>query len=385
MITPINLAVSAVVLCLGLAVLAGEPSRSQPASSPGERFDPASLKALEVFRAVEATIGPDGFSKNPDADWGWSESRVLMAYQAMYEATGDEQYLTRLLEHIDRVLAARGDRRGLNDEIRGKMMPGWITTGYTEGKRHAYLVHAGMIVFPMARCAAIVLPDSTLAAKYGPAVRKIFTDVAETLAAYEEDWREGPNADEGYYYCPVLKTGLPFNQQNALGRAMVAMYLATGKDSYRQRAEKLARFFKRRLKIEEDRYSWDYWPQRPGAEDTSHASINVDFAFQCYRAGIVFDAADMNRFVATLRHITLPDGFADFIDGQRTKDGVLGLYIGGWAHLCFIDPALREPLVEFLATKGKAAGPVTMMGAAYIVETQRPVQQERPATAPVGR
>jgi len=373
------------VICLGLATLAAKLSAAQPASAPGGQFDAASLRAIEAFRACDQAIGPDGFSKNPDSDWGWSQSRVMMAYQAMYEGSGDEAYLTRLLEQIDRVLAARGDRRGLNDEIRGKMMPGWITTGYTEGKRHAYLVHAGMITYPMARCVAVLKRNPQLAAKHAQAISKIIADVEETLRAYEEEWRKDPNADEGYYYCPVLKAGLPFNQQNALGRTLVAMYLATGKEDYRRRAEMLARYFKNRLKLQDDRYVWDYWPQRPGAEDTSHASINVDFAFQCYRAGIVFDETDMKRFAATLRHITLPDGFSDFIDGKMVKGSGLGRYIGGWAHLCFIDPTLRMPLAEFFAAKGQPAGSVTMMGAGYVVESQKPLKKEQPraaATAP---
>ncbi len=372
---------SLAVICLGLALMAAKLSAAQPASAPSGQFDAASLKAIEAFAACDKTIGPDGYSKNPDADWGWSQSRVMMAYQAMFEGTGDETYLTRLLEQIDRVQAARGDRRGLDDQIRGKMMPGWITTGYTEGKRHAYLVHAGMITFPMARCAAVLKRNPQLAAKHAQAISKIIADVEETLRAYEGEWRKDPNADEGYYYCPVLKEGLPFNQQNALGRTFVAMYLATGKEDYRSRAEMLARFFKNRLKLQDGRYIWDYWPKRPGAEDTSHASINADFAFQCYRAGIVFDETDMKRFAATLRFITQGDGFADFIDGHMAKGSGLGLYIGGWAHLCFIDPTLRMPLTEFFAAKGQPAGPVTMMGAAYIVESQKPLVKEQPRAA----
>ena len=367
-------------LCVALALAACRLTASEAETQPTGQLDPISLKAIEVFLACEQSIGPEGYARNPNADWGWSESRIMMAYQAMYEGTGDEQYLSRLLEHVELVLAARGDRRGLSDEIRGKMMPGWITTGYTKGKRHAFLVHAGMITYPMARCVAVLRRDPQLAAKHAGMVEKILTDVDQTIQGYEEDYREGPGQGEGYYYCPMLQDLLPYNQQNALGRTLVAMYLATGKDWYRQRAEKLARYFKNRLKLQDGRYVWDYWSARPGAEDVSHASINVDFAFNCHRIGAVFDSTDMKRFLATFRHIARPDGFADFVDGSG--QGHFAFTVGAWGHLGYVERQVRQVLIDYLGGHWRESSVLAMLAAGYLVETRRPFRMEHPSTAP---
>ena len=97
----------------------------------------------------------------------------------------------------------------------------------------------------------------------------------------------------------------------------------TGKAEWRDKAAAMARTFKNDLRLTaDDAYTWSYWwskgwayrgwaPEqqvsintpglrgRPVAEDTSHGSIDVHFAYLCYKEGIVFDRTDMERFTRT--------------------------------------------------------------------------------------
>jgi hypothetical protein len=362
---------------------AAAPADRAPIIAATAPRDAISLKAIEMFNVCQQREdGPPGSLSPYDSD-PWFVSYHMMAYLAMFEGTGERQYLDRLLEHVEHIMGQRGDRLGLVDEIRGRTMPAWTTTGYSEGKPYAWLVHAGMIAYPMARCAYLLERDPQLAQQYAPVIQRLLTDVAETLHAFDEDWRDGPGQgpnSEGYYYCPYLQRDLPFNMQNAMGRTMVAMYLATGDDWYRTRAHKLAYYFHERLqRLDGDtRFCWSYWVRNPSPEDVSHAAINVDFAFVCRRAGIVFDKGDIGRFVAAFKHVAKPEGFGDFVDGSRTG-GSLSVQLARWGHLAYHDPSVRTVLSDYLEQSEGATA--TLIGCAYLVETQRSFHKEQPVAA----
>jgi len=367
---------------------ASQPAR-RPRTLPGQpqEYDELSTRAIELFKAAEPSIGPDGLSMSPDGDrLAWGESYILNAYLAMYEGTGDEHCLQTLLRHIANVQANRADRRGLVDEIRGRTIAGWISRGYSGDRAHAYLVHAGVLTYPMARLAYVLKQDPQRSMQYAAQINTLLADVSQTIQSYESDWREGPGDDEGYYYCPILKRDMPYNQQNALGRTIVAMYEATGQEWYRVRAAKLARFFKDRLRRQDDRYLWDYWAHRPEFEDLSHAGFNVDFVVNCYRAGLVdsagkrlFSNPDMRRFVGTFQHIRTPDGgFAGRVDGS----GHGGILISIWGRLAGVDPAVRAAMGDYLL-KQQDRSYFAMLLAGHLVEAQRPFEPESlPASSP---
>jgi hypothetical protein len=379
MVEPVKAFLFLAAVCLMIGVAAGEQAASQPQTQPAGTLDSISLKAMDVFRIYEKSIELPNPGQYANGDYlAWSESYALLAYEAMYEATGEQGLLQKMLEQIDRILANRADRIGLTDEVRGKVMPAWPCSGYTRGKAHAFLVHAGMITYPMARLAYVLRRDPQLAVRYAPQIDKILTDVAETVRAYEAEYRDGPAEGEGYYYCPVLKADLPFNQQNALGRTMIAMYLASGDEWYRDRAEKLAQYFKDRLRLLDDRYAWDYWVHRPDSEDISHAAINVDFAFNCYRAGIVFNKTDMKRFVGTFEALAKPEGFAGAVDGSGRGGGVV---LGAWGHLGYVEPRVRQMLGNYLPAHHRQHNLFSMLTAGFLVETQQAFKKDLPVTA----
>ena len=196
----------------------------------------------------------------------------------------------------------------------------------------------------------------------------------ETVLAFDPDWRESASRGEGWYHCDYLKRKQPLNMQNALGRVLAALWSATGKKGYRDKAEKLARFFRRRLRSKGRAWVWPYWPDdQKGVEDVSHGAINVDFAFCCFRAGIVFTGKDMLRFAGTFRTCLRPGkGFARRVDGGG--DLKYSSAMAGWGHLGFVAPWIRKARFEFFEKRWASS----VLAAPYLAETGRPLAQEGP-------
>ena len=342
-------------------------------------YDESSTASLQAFEDSQEKVGIDGYSANADASpLAWGESYILMSYVAMYEGTGDIKYLQRLCLHADRIFANRDDRHERKDEIRAGVMPSWSTAEYSNGKRYCWLVHAGMITFPIARLVYLVKNNKRLHSELLNKALEYEKRLLETVNAFEPDWRDGPGNNESYYFCPYLQKALPLNQQNALGRTLVSLWLATGEIKFREKSEKMANYFRNRLRKTADKYSWDYWPEGTGAEDISHAAINVDFAFQCFRAGIVFDKGDMKCFCNTFKNLVVNGkGFTRNVDGSGNTD--YSAQAGRWCHLAYIDTEVRNICFSYFKTNWRQNYVTGMLAAAYIVETNRPFCEEKPS------
>lgn len=250
--------------------------------------------------------GLDAYEKRPLTDnrggnLAWGESYFLSALAETYLATGDKRYKDRLSARFERVLALRDDRVGKGDAFAKRPLAGWGAEKYSKGQWHVWIAHTGMLL-------------------QGPARLGLHTKaICESLADTESYWRDGPGKDEGYFYDPYLEQLLPLNQQNALGSVLVTLQP--------ERAAKLARFFKNRLRRPEpDRYDWGYWPKETDdepkrSEDISHAGLNVAFAALCCEKKLVFDKRDMLAFAHTwLRAVRRDEStWADLVSGAPGK------------------------------------------------------------------
>ena len=331
--------------------------------------DSISDEAEAAFRSLEADLpGKERIAGQDGGQLAWGESYVLMGYVAMYEGTGNTEYFYKAMLRFDEVLNIRDDKRQVKDELRERVLPAWSTSLYTEGKRYAWVANSGMIIYPIARWAYLVKRDVRLQERYGTIAEGYIKAVKETVASFDEDWREDAIKNEGYYYDRYLKRDIPFNQQNALGRALVALWLATGNGEYRLKAEKLAWYFKNRLVQNGTRYIWPYWAVAESTEDIGHAAINVDFAFMCYKVGIVFTEEDMKKFCETLKFCAREDqGFSHYVDG--TGGLALSRLMGLWGHLGFLDSELRVLLHHYFKQNWPERDRTWMTCAAYLVET----------------
>lgn len=300
----------------------------------------------------------------------WNESKLLQGYAWAFEADGQRVHLDRLFAHAREVWARRSDRQGVVDEVRNRLMPAWCTDHYTAGRQHAMLVGAGMLTYPMLHAAYLSQRDPQLAESYAQLSRQAVLEAIESLEAFEYAWRDGPAEDEGYYkdfrsvepgkalrLMEGLQGGpnaglhvepydvlpLPFNMQNAVGRSYVMLWLLTGEKRFATRAERLARFFKRRLQLDGDAYVWPYGVHRDvnSAEDTSHAGLNIEFVVLCHRVGLVFDQEDISRFCATARRVSLgAGGLRSYIDGSG-NDFHRAPMLYGWLGLGMFDAEFR--------------------------------------------
>ncbi|MBI2927240.1 MAG: hypothetical protein HYY24_16220 [Verrucomicrobia bacterium] len=315
-----------------------------------ERFDAIIVPAVEKAVRQPAT--------DAGGEIAWGQSYQLAALVEMLDATRATKYAELTVKLSDWIADSRDGRRGLRDEVRGKVMPAWGSTNYSNGIRYVWAVHTGMIVAPMARFAAVVRSDPELAARWGKAADRLLKIAEEAVAPHDDEYRDGPGSDEGYVYCPYLKKHLPLNMQNALARAWLAIDDATKPPKRRERVTRLARFLKNRLRpMDDGSYVWAYWPPLEGAadgfEDISHATINVDFMVLCFEHGIVFTREDLARLEKTLfKRVLLADDRVSDTVGGGDKFNRYASAVLKWGRLGRHSPAVRERLNSFSRAPG---------------------------------
>lgn len=356
-------------LLIGLSTLCwAEPL--DPSLSIPEHFDRLDTDGADLSAILKA---------EKPGNLAWGESYRLMAYVAMYEATGEPRYLDRVVARFGALLEIRDDRAGRKDEVRGRAMPAWGTGHYSKGKWYCWIVHAGMLTHPAASFVRLVQADPSLEARYGTHTAAFEAELRATITGFDEEWRDGPGPGEGYYHGRYLGKHLPLNQMNALGRTLVELAAATGDTVCEERAARLARFFKRRLaRKPSGAYDWAYWPPLDpsgpsGGEDISHGAINADFAALCYEQGFVFAHADMKAFAATFTQSVTrgPDGFADTVAGTGDSGRYVGS-IGRWLRLSPHDPAIWGLCHQhYFALDPPPSGPVAMLALANLARYDR--------------
>jgi len=352
-------------LALALALLsAGLTCAAAADDDLAARYDVEFAKRDKPLAAGDEYGGP----------LAWGESRVLRSLVQMAQVTGDTKYLDWFIRRFDAALALRDTELGRRSEFRRTLLPAWGSLKYSKDKYHVWAVHTGMITYPAALFVRHVRSDPALAHRYGAKADAYLRACREALAAHDPEWFDGPGVGEGYYWDLYLRKHLPLNQQNAPGRTLVLMWLITGEGEYRDKASRLARFFKNRLRTRPDgAYDWAYWPElddpTTSSEDISHASINADFAALCARHlsgdperhpsggrkghGIVFSDDDMTRFARTFTdHVHLGDGkFARNVSGEPEDDRYVGA-LPRWLALAPWEPRVWQIVSDFERSQG---------------------------------
>lgn len=336
----------------------------------------------ELFDRTDRSIHEGkGYSEytNDTGTLAWAEAYILLGYMEMYRATRERDYLRRLVDHFDRVLRNRDDMRGIVDVYAGKPLAGWGSQKYTKGKWHVWIVHTGMITLAPAEFVQLVRSDRWLQREFGAKAQEYRQRIEECIRDTDNYWRDGPAEEEGYYYSPYIHDVLPLNQQNAMGSVLIEMWRATGQRRFRDRAEKLARFFRNRLRTRDACcYDWSYWPKLTqdgkGSEDISHASLNVEFAVRCVADGIVFDRKDATRFANTwLLKVRRADGtWAGEVSGRGDGSAYMPGAGGMWLSLCRVVPreigrALYHDIERAYLGKEQMIDKVGMVGVARLL------------------
>ncbi len=112
---------------------------------------------LQAYEAIDLQInGGQGYATHLDTIGylSWRQSRILDSYLNVYEATKDAKWIEKFIHQADLVLSHRDDRSW------GRDTPTWSNLKYlnTGWRRpEPLLVNNAMIVYPLARFAALVL------------------------------------------------------------------------------------------------------------------------------------------------------------------------------------------------------------------------------------
>ncbi len=311
-------------------------------------FNASAVTARWSF--VEAYDNVDGGDwyigyDNTSATLAWGESYVMMGLASMFRATGGPDWLDELARHADAALAMRDDERGVVD-YRGVSAACWQNTHYQDGgEAYCYVVHSGMLGYPIAEYARLVaeadLRDEVAydGTTFGDKADRYVTAAAEVVAAHDDQWNIA-----GYYvfrpdasFLGYPGVDLPLNQSNAMGRLLLVLHDLTGESSYLDKATALAQRFDAQITTRDGAHLWNYWggSYSSNGEDVSHAAINVDFAAMCAERGVVFGEADMDAFATTFMDNVYVDDrtFSVYVGGGETNHASYRPQVGRWLRL----------------------------------------------------
>jgi len=251
-------------------------------------------------------------------DLGWKEGPYLKGYIYGYLAFKETKWLDKLVTHAD-VLFSR-----LTREQDGKL--GWYGPSvYDNTKRVDALVGEALLLEPITLFILTVKKDPALSAYIAKAENYLNIIENELIPKRDArgDWQNVGN-DEGIYrHEPYDATDHalmthPYNKINEMGQVLINLYRITHKFYYRDKIERIARRFKRNIKIDDGGLHnwWDYWdPAGPWDYDsngnlrhwvgvehrTGYTNINMHFAAKCYHLGLVFDRSDIERMVRNFK------------------------------------------------------------------------------------
>ncbi|MGW4793642.1 hypothetical protein ACWEPC_14700 [Nonomuraea sp. NPDC004297] len=223
-----------------------------------------------------------------------------------------------------------------------------------------FSVHTGMITYPIAAFARIVLTDPSLWRRYKSKALEYVSAVKAAAAVHDAEWRQTDDG-RGYFVwnkgTPLAYDGTeqPTNQSLALGQTYAELAAATGDRAAKDRARRLAVTFSRELTVDAgDAYVWPYWPTfgkvyqgfdaasgvseytpslTAGArqiEDLSHGAIDVEFAVAAFRHKIFYSGRDMVRFARTYsRNLVATPGADGIATANVRVDGTGGSTTAG--------------------------------------------------------
>ena len=287
--------------------------------------------------------------KDDVESYAWGESYVMMSLMEMYKATQDTWFLDKLIEHADAVFANRDDVLGQIDEYRNKTMPGWGTTNYSDEKNYVWLLHTGMITYPIATFVRIVTEDTTLHQIYKAKADVYLELICESVDVHADQWTgDWYRGDYSELVGNSESDDLPCNHVHAFGRTLIELVRVTGRADYLECATKLAENFVLTLGKNEA-YTWSYWNQTQEIahiDDISHGSMSVDFVCLAYRNNICFSEEVMLCFAKTfnLNVVESQDVLYWRVNstGQSKKPYRQG---GRWLDLAAFDTAVYDQIL----------------------------------------
>ncbi|WP_027364774.1 carbohydrate binding domain-containing protein [Desulfotruncus alcoholivorax] len=352
-----------------------------------DKVDAAALK--QMFDRYGAPARWDSLKDTVDSPTlAWSETYIMRSYLLMYQATKDKQYIDDFVDHADSVLARRDNMRGVTD-YRGLSLPVWRDGKYTDYKTYyIYADETGLIATPLAQFAVLINKDPNLAAYRAKANEYVQAAEDAVNVLFMSQLR---NSDVNFTWIEdgdTLHLDRPVNKNLAVGGALLAIYEATGDNSYLYQGIKMANYFKQHLLTNSfsGGYYWKYYPEDPRftntIEDTNHANVALQFIAMAYDNGI-FSAAEMQKFANTAAKVLIKsDGtIANRLDGSGTIDQQG--QIANWLVVSPWSPSLFDVAYNIINNKS-SLNPPEIHGLAYLnyVLAQKDATNQPPGGVP---
>lgn len=382
--------VALVGIALGLMGCAGQPAPLSTQNGPACSDESiGSMRMPEKYRTIllarfsqmdQALNEGRGYSESDNAQGflAYGEAYILMSYVSLYRTTGNVDYLKRVVDHAKRIFSHRDDRVGAQDYA-GRIRATWRSTDYAD-KPLSWVVHSGMIGYPIADFAQLVMCNDTLGnTMVGDTTMREFAQQAvdrleETFQAHEMEWDEATGAYRFLTDAPFLRESpsmplagelLPFNHQAAMGRLLLMLYKSTGKDLYASRARRISDFFESNLKVPSRGTAlWFYWLYTPRVEDFSHATVGASFATLVHRQGIGFQEETMTAMARTFTQKLVQRGhqLSFRVDGTEgpVAEPDLSTTAGLWTPLSEYDESIFRFFWNPVRDAIDAAPPRTM-------------------------
>ena len=266
-------------------------------------------------------------------DLGWLVSPFLNGFYYGLLATGDPQWIARLVDWAGACI-----QRAVLEPDGFSGWPKLGTGGLSEETFYTdSLLGEAMLLRPVVLLAGHILKTPALTAQWGAQAREYLKLGERTFEKWDTRgcWRTvkiggvwvvpdfGVDRHTGQWSAGYAKrhtTGFshPANKQNAIARWLLALHDTTGKVIYRERAEAWFRLMKSRLRPAGDGkyYVWNYWdPAGPwdylpdgktrhwvGVHPNGgYYAIDVEGITAASEHGLVFTSEDINRLIATNR------------------------------------------------------------------------------------
>ncbi len=270
-------------------------------------------------------------------DIAWLMTPIMEGFYYGHLATQDAKWIDHFVDWTDSLL-----KRAVKEPDGYVGWPGKDPHGTEVDKLSALfgdsMLGDAMVFRPIVLMSGAIRKDPALKAKYG-AKAEDYLKLAEQI--YEKwntrgGWRETKNGGlisvVGYYGIgedgkwtlsdearkdPNLAFSHPNNKANHVARWWLALYDVTGKDVYKQNAEKWFRLLKSRLKQKQDgTYTiWNYWEPagpwdyKPDGKTPKHwvgvhpkggyYEIDTTGIVDAYEHGLVFTKADIDNLIKT--------------------------------------------------------------------------------------
>lgn len=195
-----------------------------------------------------------------------------------------------------------------------------------ESQYYVFPVHTGMIVYPLAKYARMMIEAPGQHPTRQAQALRLLDAVGEAIDFHADEFVIGPDGVGDYIWpkgapVPFDGTVQPYNQTHGLGQAMAEMHRITG--GYGDEMRAMVQGLRNGLTLEDGAYVWSYWPLHSELyngytaasdvstytpsysasrqfEDISHAAITLEFVHAAYEAGVDDGLlTDIERFTRT--------------------------------------------------------------------------------------